>query len=751
MPFHQTVYHQEGTSFFGLWITITSIVTFKINLPPLQFRPHASLKDQPKCICKTNDYPPNEFRIYTKLTHRIRACSQKPTHPPWHGRRHGRRHAMFRPFLNFARGNTLRPQTYSIRQLASANDKTSNEHGLRIFILGAVSACVGGFFTIADHTQNHSLSYGRPSRSSYKYLICGGGVAAQEALSVFIERGEANDLLVVSPEWSNSRYCSTDLAKQSESSSGVGVRSSLVDGIGAMIPFSFFSSRGQSPEIVIGPRVMKIDASRRVAILDDATEITFEKCLIAVGSTIPDIPIGKIVSREAASLVSGVQTKSDWKLIDSVIQQGKETPLPSGESRAHLTIVGGGWMSTVVGAVLVDRGVDVTFSYAEPAFLARYFPKYMAHEVLSRLMWGSGGGVDSLSYAAVRYVIARKPLEESFRPIEAEVHVGTVFDAFSIIDFRTDHLVFAPTLSPVMPIEVPSAVVENGGFVVNSELMVASDVYAAGGALCVNSGAFNYPEVMRWSADHAKSTGRHAALNVLGAREPYSTYPSLTVDLEPLCLSVHILGDVDGSSETFGYFVRNKEKGQTTCGGQLEIGALFCVAPAPLSHRGATQKLVITGIALWEGSTIRKIPSIESAKLKAQSLLQLGAMHRPELESVMDEFAKESLGIFLFPEPPAEVENEVDCSEGKGRDTRGTTDLEEKQEETTRELRPLTELRKPIPGIIWRRHRSARIIPVRRHELLWAEDGWLGAASGETKADKHTQAHAASLKRARQS
>lgn len=660
---------------------------------------------------------------------------------------------MFRSLPRLARSNTLRPQTYSIRQLASTNNTTASR--FRVILLGAISACVGGFYSIADHTQNQSLSYGRPSRSSYKYLICGGGVAAQEALTVFIERDEANDLLVVSPEWSNSRYCSNDLAKEGGSSTGVGVRSSVVDSIGGMIPFSFFSSKGQSPEIVIGPRVVKIDVSRRVAILDDATEIAFEKCIIAVGNVIPDIPVGKVVSREAASLVSGAQTISDWNLIESVIQQGSETPFPSGESRAHLTVVGGGWMSTAVGTALVDRGADVTFSYAEPAFLARYFPKYMAHEVLSRLMWGSGGGVDSLSYAAVRYVTARKPLEQSFRPVEAEVHVGTVFDAFSIIDFRTDHLVFAPTLSPAMPIEVPSAVVENGGFVVNSELMVASDVYAAGGALCVNSGAFNYPEVMRWGADHAKSTGRHAALNVLGAREPYSKYPSLTVDLEPLCLSVHIFGDVDGSSETFGYFVRGKEKGQTTCGGQLEIGALFCVAPAPLSHRGAAQKLAITGVALWEGSKTRKIPNVESAKLKAQSLLQLDAMHRPELESTMDEFAKESLGIFLFPEPPGEGKKEVSGAEGERKDTSDASDIQEETEETgetgetTREPRPLTEVRKPAPGIIWRRHRAARTTPVRRHELLWIENEWLGAASGETKMDKRTQAYTDLLKRAR--
>lgn len=658
---------------------------------------------------------------------------------------------MFRSVRHLATNKVLNSKASLSRRLITADGTVLDADGSRIVLLGAVAVCIGGYCTSAEHAQQQNFANGKPSRSAYKYLICGGGVAAQEALSVFIEHNEANNLLVVSPEWGNSRYCSKDVARQNKASSRTSVFSSVVDSIGAMIPFSLSLFKGQSPEIVLGPRVTKVNSSHRIATLDDSTEITFEKCLIAVGNAIPDIPVGKVVSKDASSLVSGAQTISDWNLIDSVIRQGSETPLPSGESRAHLTVVGGGWMSTAVGAALVDRGADVTFSYAEPAFLARYFPKYMAHEVLSRLVWGSSGGVDSLSYAALRYVVARKPLEKSFRPVEAEVHVGTVFDAFAIIDFRTDHLVFAPTLSPAMPVEVPSAVVENGGFVVNSELMVASDVYAAGGALCVNSGALHYPEVMRWSADHAVSTGRHAALNILGAREPYSKYPTLTVDLDPLCLRVHTLGDVDGSYETFGYFVRNKERAQNTCGGQLEIGALFCVAPAPPSHRGAAQKLVITGIALWEGSATRNIPDIESAKLKAQSLLQLGSMHRPELESVMDTFANESLGIFLFSEPPEKFGNENEHGEDKTEGTSESVEQDESSKESSRELRPLTDFRRPVSGVIWRRHRSARITPVRRHELLWVENEWIGAVPGDTRIEKRTQAYIDLLKRARQS
>lgn len=595
------------------------------------------------------------------------------------------------------------------------------------------------------------LSFSKPSRRSYKYLICGAGVAAQEALSVFLEHNKAADLLLVSPEWRHSRYSPPSLTPQSaDPTSHTGILSSILTNVTSILPTSLNSSSPPAPpEIVIGPRVQKVDPSNRIATLDDETEIAFEKCLIAVGNAVPEIPVDKVVATDAMALVSGAQTASDWNAIESVISQGSAMPVGSHQSRAHLTVVGGGWMSTAVGAALVHRGADVTFSYAEPAFLARYFPKYMAHELLARFVWGSDGGVDSMSYAALRYVIARKPLKETFRPVEAEVHVGTVFDSFSIVDFRTDHVVFAPTLSQAVGIDVPSAVVADGGFVVNAELMVASDVYAAGGAVFVGDGALDYAQVMRWSADHAKLTGRHAALNMLGARTPYASRPTLTVDLEALCLSVHIFGDVDGSAETFGYFLRNRDRGKSTCGGQLEIGALFCVAPAPRSHRGAAQRLEITGVALWEGSATKKVPDIEIAKREAQELLQRGPMLRPELEAVMDRFAEDCLGISLYPvrsgpgpeKPKPRFTGNI--SEDSSGADRGSADVENA-------VKPLTENRKPAPGVIWRRHRSARLNPVRQDELLWIEGDWDGAVSGLTKLDKEYQAYADLLERARQ-
>lgn len=565
-------------------------------------------------------------------------------------------------------------------------------------------------------------------------------MAAQEALQVFVERGAGADVLLVSPEWIDcSRWLPSPAPKLAEVEK-TGVVSRLVHGFHDLLSYPLsVALPSRSPEIVIGPKVQEIDVASRTAVLDNGSQITFDRCLIAVGSSLPDIPIGRVISKEAAALVSGAQTQTDWQAIDAVIQDGEAFTTDADAGRAHVTVVGGGWMSTAVGAALIDRGADVTFSHSEPAFLARYFPKYLGQELFSRFLWQSAGGVDTLSYSALRYIIARTPVEPSFRPIEAEVHVGTVFDAFSIVDFRTDHVIFAPTLPPRIPLDIPTAM-QKGGLVVNPELAVASDVYAAGASIGVGSGAIDYPEVMRWSADHARATGRHAARNILGAREAYAYRPSLTVDLDSLCLRLHIIGDVDGSVETFGYFIRSRDRDEDTAGGQLEIGALFCVKPAPPSHRGATQRLFITGVALWEGSRAASIEDIDRAKCEAEKLVRRAPVTRPELEVLMDKFATSELGISLFvdtPQPkktsvPATVELEDESTQGSPHEV----------------LKPLVDVRKPSPRVIWRRHRSARTTPIRKEELLWIENEWMGAISPDSSGDKLSGAYTELLQRA---
>lgn len=735
-----------------------------------------------------------------------------------------RLHALF--------STTVRKTTTHVAFASRGHDTSTLRY--KLTVICTALGLAGANFVLADtpadlgpaSSPDVGQHYGgrdQPSRASYRYLICGGGVAAQEALRVIIEEGgeeEGAHVLLVSPEWrqledapprqlDDVRRPCEDATQTSSGERGFATRMRMFRR--SLAALSWSSLLSQRPEVVIGPAVMSVDPCARIATLNNGTRVAFEKCLVAVGSAPPPVPVGKIVSRDARALVGAAQSHADWQCIHGVIRNstgitgvGASDPA----ARPHFTVVGGGWMSVIVGQTLVKHGADVTFSYADPSFLARCLPKYIARDVHARLVWlaGDSNGIDLLSYSVLRYIVARPPLKpyisssapSSTSSIEAEVHTGTVFDAFSIIDFRTDRVLFTPTLAPAGggsegEIKIEGISRRDGVYRTNGELMAASDVYVAGAAAATyvdgarvhcggDRGGDDDARGLRWSAEYARTTGRHAARNMLGARRPYSEAARATVDLRTLGLSVSVIGDVNGSHESFGYFVRGRERGSRTCGGVLEHGVLFCVRAAPPRFRGASQQLVITGVALWDGvAAADAFGNMSQAQDAAMALIDRPPLSRHDLEAAMDNFVMEHARIFLFEDedslPPYQDDNEKHdeqddnpANDGEAKINSGlaveppiATDVDSGADGVSKEavegeatqntdkgkqlLKPLSTLRRPSPRVIWRRHQSARTVPLRDDELLWVADDWVGAASPAMYVDKKTQAYADLLKR----
>lgn len=622
-----------------------------------------------------------------------------------------------------------------------------------------------------------------PKHSSYKFIICGGGVSAKEALNVFVEEKCAGEVLLVAPDWTGSYTHDTrddDVADPKTIGSTDETKTDLFSRAFQSLYSSLAyvsQSPSKSPEIITGRKVTELDPTSRLVTLDDGTQISFEKCLIAVGVSPPPIPIGKVVSHDASHLTGTAWSSTDWQTIDNIIRDADSTDLVSASSesfnRAHFTVVGGSWMSAVVGATLIDRGANVTFSYADPSFLSRCLPKYLSRDIYSRLMWLSDGGVDLLSYAALRYIAARLPqvTPESSKPstvanMEAEVHVGTVFDAFSIMNFRTDFVLFAPTLPPAAPIRVPTIPKRGGAFVANAELAVASDVYVAGSCAYISSNsddAHSDPDtsaLSRWSADHARATGRHAAYNMLGARKPYpSDISATTVDLSLIGLNLTVLGNVDGSSESFGYFLKRSGEPDATCGGGFERGVLFCVEAAPLRFRGATMQLNIIGVALWDGVGESGFRNLERAKENATELIRSSPKSRADLEAAMDAFAEEHAGFRLFDANNRIGADNESIQKDNGEKKNGSQKIPERNETENKnetagenlkgksESKPLHTERRRNSRVIWRRHQPARTVPLRAEELLWVDDAWIETVSPTRKVDRKAQALADLMKK----
>lgn len=476
----------------------------------------------------------------------------------------------------------------------------------------------------ADENVRGPQSWIERRRSEYKYVIAGGGTAARAAAEE-VRRGDAEGtLLVVAPWWPG-----------------------LIDG-----------------ELAAGQKIDMVDACEKTVKLNGGDTVKYDRLLLAVGGEARFPPLGKVVAKGARAYVGGVRSAGDRARALRVMADAKGKG-----DRAHMTVVGGGWMALASGAELVGRGADVTFVYAEPAFLARHVPKYLSTELRRRLATVSDGGTDYLSYAAIRGVI------EGSKNGEVEVVAGLVFERASGVQFRTDRVLLAPTTPEAAWIDVPALERRAGAFAVNRELSAASDVYAAGAcALAAGSGT------PQWSEAFARASGIHAARNMLGAREPFTPPRHADIEMRALRARIRVVGDADGDSMSLGYFNVARNTGEDTCGGMLRGGVLFFVTQQRAV--GSSNQFSVSGALLWDGTYNGDEEMDDAALDRLEKILDAEPKERPALEDDLDEFACKYAGV----------------------------------------LRKSEERAPEVGRVLWRRLVAARNVRLPKEEIMWMED-----------------------------
>ncbi len=489
---------------------------------------------------------------------------------------------------------------------------------------GGASAALGWASSHAEPTHAHS----------YKYLVAGSGTAARAACEVLAREDPDASLLIVAPWWAG------------------------------WVP---------GGTLAAGHKLVALDTRSRVATLSGGSTVSFERALLAVGGDTPLPPVGSVLAPDAAPRVTGCRSAIERAKLLEVL--AATTP----PVRPHFTVVGGGWVALSAGVELLARGADVTFVYSDPALLARHLPKYMSAELRRRLRHMSDNGADFLAYAAIRHVAVARD--------ELAVHAGVVFDPMADVVFRSDHVVLAPTFPPVGDIRSEELERNDGAFVTNRELSVASDVYAAG--VCAG-----HPKAMdvRWSELFAWRSGVHAARNMLGAREVFVVPRYSVVRLPGLKTKCTVVGNADGGCETLGYFNMPKEVGEATCGGMLLDGVAFFLE-AQRSGRGG-HTFGIVGAVLWDGACKGDEDVDEELVDEVLAIIDRQPRDRNVVESELDAFAKRRFGV----------------------------------------ARDVSERREEVGRVLWRRHVAMRSVPLAGEERLWMEDAAIGKyTSAETK------------------
>ena len=256
--------------------------------------------------------------------------------------------------------------------------------------------------------------------------------------------------------------------------------------------------------------VRSVDAKQRTVELEDGSEYAYGKLLLATGARAVSLAH---IQPEIADRVLTLRTLDDWRRLRALTRSAgqRDTPL-------RVTVVGGGYLGTELAASLAQFVPNCRVAQLLNGELPMeaVFPRPLASEVGARL---AQRGVELVPRAHAVGVVQQGRGEGCAVVLQdgATRESDVVVLALGV---ESDFGLIARS-----GFEVDDRL---GGVVANSELQVASHVWAAGDVVSYYDATVG---VRRRTphADHAAMSGAHAARNMMAGGaggEPYDYLPS---------------------------------------------------------------------------------------------------------------------------------------------------------------------------------------------------------------------------------
>lgn len=275
---------------------------------------------------------------------------------------------------------------------------------------------------------------------SVKYLLIGGGLAAQRAAAAIRQRDPSGSILLVSRE-NHLPYDHPPLSK--EYMKGGMPREKVF-----LQPQSFY--REQSVDLALGRAAERLDAAGKTATLAGGEVVPFQKALLATGGR----PVRLKVPGADSPGVHYLRTLEDAEAISNDAQPGRRAVL-----------IGGGFIGLELASSLTQRGVAVTLLERGERIWRRF-----ADERLAAFFQ---------SYCGARGVTILKN--------EQPARIGGTGRAASVVtasgkELPCDFVCVAVGIVPETELAVQAGLkTEDGAIVVDDHLRTShGDIYAAG-------------------------------------------------------------------------------------------------------------------------------------------------------------------------------------------------------------------------------------------------------------------------------
>uniref|UniRef100_A0A4X2JSV1 Apoptosis-inducing factor 1, mitochondrial n=1 Tax=Vombatus ursinus TaxID=29139 RepID=A0A4X2JSV1_VOMUR len=381
------------------------------------------------------------------------------------------------------------------------------------------------------------------------FLLIGGGTAAFAAARSIRARDPGARVLIISED-PELPYMRPPLSKELWFSDDPNVTNTLRfkqwNGKERSIYFqppSFYVSAQDLPYIenggvavLNGKKVVQLDVRDNMVRLNDGSQITFEKCLIATGGTPRSLSAIDRAGAEVKSRTTLFRKIGDFRALEKISREVQS-----------ITVIGGGFLGSELACALGRKartlGTEVIQLFPEKGNMGKILPEYLSNWTTEKVRQE---GVKVMPNAVVQSVGVRSG------KLLIKLKDGRKVE--------TDHIVAAVGLEPNVELaktgglEVDS---DFGGFRVNAELQARSNIWVAGDVACFYDIKLGRRRVEHH--DHAVVSGRLAGENMTGAAKPYWHQSMFWSDLGP-DVGYEAIGLVDGSLPTVGVFAKATAK-----------------------------------------------------------------------------------------------------------------------------------------------------------------------------------------------
>lgn len=345
---------------------------------------------------------------------------------------------------------------------------------------------------------------------AYKYLIIGGGMTADAAVTGIRQRDESGTVGILSAE-SDPPYARPPLSK------GLWTGDKILEDL-------WCATERKGAEIIRSRRAVGLDRGQREVTDDQKDVYRYEQLLIATGGTPRRLPFGE-------GSVIYYRTSEDYRRLRKLVKTGE-----------HFAVFGGGFIGAELAAALTLKEKHVTMVFPEAAIGALLLPITFA-SMLNTYYEDRG----------VTLVTGRKPSTVDTAKGVLGVHLenGHVFSV--------DGIVAGIGIEPNTRLAEAAGLDVNNGIRVDPHLRTNdSRIFAAGDV----ANFFNPILDRRMRVEHednALSMGEMAGRNMAGAEEVYHHLPYFYSDL--FDVGYEAVGETDPSLNTLTDLKDPGEKG----------------------------------------------------------------------------------------------------------------------------------------------------------------------------------------------